>query len=58
MPYTCVRCGKILEMPLELNANYLMPETDEGQCRLVCPKCTKDTDKIIWGIDKKEEVGV
>jgi len=49
--YNCARCNVVLANPIELSSNYCY-DPKEDKTFLVCKKCTKENDVIIWGIDK------
>jgi len=50
--YNCSRCNVVLAMPIELTSNYCY-DPKEDKTILICKKCTKKKDQIIWGISKK-----
>jgi len=52
MEYYCFRCGVVLAKPISLTANYCY-DLKEDKTILICKKCTKKKDQIIWGISKK-----
>ena len=51
--YYCFRCGNVLARPIELTASYCYDKKTE-KTFLVCKKCTKKKDQIIWGICPSE----
>jgi len=45
--YDCSRCGVVLAKPIEISARYCYdPKTEKTF--LVCRKCKRKRDKIIW----------
>lgn len=49
--YNCARCQKVLTNPVEHFANYVLEGSEKTL--LICPECTKDSDLVIWGINKR-----
>jgi len=45
--YYCARCEVVLARPIELTAKYCY-DTKTEKTFLVCRKCTKKRDKVIW----------
>jgi hypothetical protein len=45
--YYCGRCGVVLARPIESTANYCYDIKNE-KTFLVCRKCRKKKDNIIW----------
>jgi len=62
----CFRCGKEIDTPNEVNADYIMAEDtletiiedglpkDIQKTGIICPKCYRKTDTIIWGVHKRQ----
>ena len=54
----CFRCKKDLGHADETNADYVISEDAkvQGQQKtaVVCPKCYKPTDIVLWGVHKKK----
>lgn len=60
----CFRCKKAIDRPDSSNADYIIAEDtietviedgvpkDIQKTGIICPKCYKPTDFIIWGIHK------
>jgi len=63
----CFRCGKGIDTPDSSNADYIIAEDtittviadgipkDIQKTGIICPKCYKPTDFVIWGVHKKAE---
>ena len=62
----CFRCGKEIDTPEPKNADYIMAKdivdtvVEDGESKdiqktaIICPKCYKKTDFVIWGVHKKK----
>lgn len=65
MKIPCFRCKKEIDTPNSSNADYIIAEDtietviEEGlpkeiqKTGIICPKCYRKTDTVIWGVHKK-----
>ena len=55
----CFRCKRDIDTPSPKNADYIIAEdTKDGAIQktaVICPKCYRKTDHVIWGVHRPQE---